>query len=836
MPGEGLALSPRAARWMVLGEWRANPARALTAALAIAIGVALGLAVHLINASALNEFSRAVSTVNGAAEMQVRAATPAGFEERLYPIAARTEGVEAVSPVVELRAASGGTTLTLLGLDVLRASEVTPSLLGRATGGGAPFDEASAFLSQAALDALGLKPGAPVRLQANGRTADFRVAGVLSAVEGERRLAVVDIAAAQWRFASLGRLQRLDLKLAEGADPSRVARALALHLPADAQLTTPEDQGRSSDALSRAYRVNLNMLALMALLTGAFLVFSAQSLSVARRRSQFALLRVLGVGRGALLIQVLLEGAVIGGLGAIAGLGLGVLAAAGALRVLGGDLGGGYFQGERPELVFEPLAAGIFLLLGFAAALLGSLAPAREAARAQPAVALKNAGDPVDPRVRPKARLALLLLAAGGLAALGPPIGGVPVLGYAAMALMLAGGVAAMPWLARLVLGPLHRREFGVPPLDLALKRLWGAPSQAAVALCGIVASTSLMIAMAVMVTSFRGSVDQWLVDILPADVYLRVEGGGGFDPAVQRRLASVSGVEAITFSSATPLRLDPEKPAVELIVRGATTLPLIGAAQAAPAGEVAAFVSEPAALVYGWERGQRISLPFGPQGRTQVFVAGVWRDYARQFGAVAISDADYSRLTGDPNRSEVAVELAPGADVAAVRQQLRAALPADLAPRVALAEPRQLRALALRIFDRSFAVTYVLEGVAIVVGLAGVAATFSAQTLARAKEFGMLRHLGVTRGQVVAMLAAEGGLLGAVGVVAGIGLGLVMSQVLIHVVNPQSFHWTMSTILPWRLFAVVAGALVVSAAGAALLAGRRAVSGEAVRAVREDW
>lgn len=836
MPADGPALAPRAARWMVFGEWRANPARALTAALAIAVGVALGLAVHLINASALNEFSRAVSTVNGDAEMQVRSATPAGFDERLYPVAARTEGVAAVSPVVELAAAAGSTNLTLLGLDVLRAAEVTPSLLGATSSGDAPFDEGSAFLSQAALDGLRLRTGQRVRLQANGRAADFRIAGVLSGVQGERRLAVIDIAAAQWRFDGLGRLQRLDLKLAEGADPRRVSRALAARLPPDAQLSTPEDEGRRSDALSRAYRVNLNMLALMALLTGAFLVYSAQSLSVARRRAQFALLRVLGVGQRALLIQVLVEGAAIGTLGAFAGLGLGALAAAGALQVLGGDLGGGYFEGERPALVFQPLAAAVFLGLGFAAALLGSAVPAREAARAQPAVALKNAGDPIDPRVRPKAWPALALLALGALAALGPAIGGVPVLGYAAMALMLAGGVAAMPWLARIVLGPLHRREYGVPPLDLALKRLWGAPSQAAVALCGIVASTSLMIAMAVMVTSFRGSVDAWLEDILPADIYLRVEGAGGFDPETQRRLAAVSDVDGIEFSRTTSLRLDPARPPVELIVRDPDTLPLLGSSRAAPAGEVAAYVSEPAALVYGWRPGEHVDLPFGAGGRTRVVVAGVWRDYARQFGAVAISDADHRRLTGDPTRTEAAVELAPGADVAAVRERLRAALPVELAPRVALAEPRQLRALALRIFDRSFAVTYVLEGVAILVGLAGVAATFSAQTLARAKEFGMLRHLGVTRGQVIAMLAAEGALLGAVGVVAGIGLGLVMSQVLIHVVNPQSFHWTMSTILPWRLFATVAAALVVSAAGAALLAGRQAVSGEAVRAVREDW
>ena len=144
--------------------------------------------------------------------------------------------------------------------------------------------------------------------------------------------------------------------------------------------------------------------------------------------------------------------------------------------------------------------------------------------------------------------------------------------------------------------------------------------------------------------------------------------------------------------------------------------------------------------------------------------------------------------------------------------------------------------AIALRLFDSSFALTYALEAIAIVVGLAGVAATFSAQTLARTKEFGMLRHVGVLRRQIILMLATEGALLGAVGVIAGLGLGLAMSQVLIHVVNPQSFHWTMETRLPLGLFASLTIALVAAGAGTAVLAGRRALSADAVRAVREDW
>jgi putative ABC transport system permease protein len=216
--------------------------------------------------------------------------------------------------------------------------------------------------------------------------------------------------------------------------------------------------------------------------------------------------------------------------------------------------------------------------------------------------------------------------------------------------------------------------------------------------------------------------------------------------------------------------------------------------------------------------------------------VAGVWRDYARQFGTIAMAMPDYARATGDTTVTEGAVDVAKGARAEAVIAALRAQLPAGLSAQTRFAEPRQLRAMALRVFDQSFAITYALEAIAIGIGLIGVATTFSAQTLARRREFGMLRHIGVKRGEIIAMLAAEGALLGAVGVVAGLGLGVVMAQVLIHVVNPQSFHWTMDTSIPWGLFGGLAVALVAAAAGTAVLAGRRAVSDDAVRAVRQDW
>jgi len=788
--------------WLALGEWRAHPWRVVLAGLAIAVGVALGLAVHLVNQSALDEFARAIHSVNGEADLQIRSTTPAGFDEELYAKLARHPSVAHISPVVELAVTLDGQALTLLGIDPLRAALVTPSLLWRDDN---VLADDRIHLSEAAMQ--GRKIG--------DKFAGFTIAGTLPS---DRAIAIVDIAAAQNRFGMLGRLQRLDIKLAAG----HRAEELRAALPVDAAIVSEQSEERRGDSLSRAYRVNLDMLAMVALLTGGFLVYSAQSLSVTRRQTHFALLRVLGLRRRRLLAQICLEGGMVGAIGAAIGVLLGGALAFLTLRLLGGDLGGGYFKSGHVALSFHPLAAITLFALGVATAVAGSLLPARLAARAQPAVALKNLGGDEDPRKRPKPWIALCLLAAGGLLAFAPPVWDLPLLGYGSIGILLAGGVAAMPWLARTLLAPLQSSPN--PAFDLAAKRLWGAPRQAAIALSGIVASASLTIAMAVMVASFRGSVDDWLVQLLPADLYIRVE-NGELSPDLQEKLAATPGVAHIAFRKSTPLRLAADRPAVALIAREIEGLPLI---EGSPRGTgTPAWISEPMQLIYHLRPGDRLAVPLGGAER-QLTIAGVWRDYGRQHGALVLRREDYQAMTGDLSANEAAVDLLPGADPGALRK--------ELPDNAMMGQSAVIRAAGLKLFDRSFAVTYGLEAIAILVGLSGVAATLSAQIIARAKEFGMLRHIGVRRRQIQMMLTLEGALLGGLGIAAGMGLGVAMSQVLIHVVNPQSFHWTMQTRLPWGLLGGFAAAMVLAATMTGLLAGRRALSIDAVRAVREDW
>jgi putative ABC transport system permease protein len=828
-------LLPVVGRWLLASEWRAYPGRVLSAVLAIALGVALGFAVHLINASALGEFDKVVHSVSGAADFTVRSSSPFGFDEALYPRVARLPGLS-VAPVVVLPALVEGTMpVSLEGADLLRAA---PAGQVAGTGESATFEGLlsgrSIYLSEQALASTGRKTGDTVMLSANGHRVSVHVAGSLPS-GGDPR-AVMDIAAAQWRFGSLGRLQRLDVHLAPGIDVATAARSVRAVLPADAIVADAASDVARNDGLSAAYRVNLDMLALIALLTGGFLVYSAQSLSVARRRPQFALLRVLGMAGDTLLSQILAEALALGVVGAGAGIALGLGLAALALKLLGGDLGGGYFHGQAPQLVFAPWPALVFATLGVAAAVLGSMVPALTAARVSPGVAIKNTGDAVDPRVRARPWPAAVLLAAAFAASLLPAVGGIALFGYIAMALLLAGGVLLMPWLARALVAPLRHVRTRSVPFRLAAARLWGAPSQASVALAGVLASTALTVAMAVMVTSFRGSVEHWLGDVLQADLYVLAD-GDGFDASTQARLRAVPGVGWMGVLKETPLQFDARRPAVTLVARTldgpGARLSLLGKQHEVPAGTLPVWVSEPASRIYHWQPGSMLALPL--PGSPKAMVAGIWRDYARQQGAIVIDERAYTRLTGDRRRGGVSVLVRPGASLESVTAGLRDAMGKDHAAAV-VSRPQDIRRKALEAFDRSFLITYLLEGIAVCVGLAGVAATIGAQVLSRIREFGMLRHVGALRGDLARMLSIEGALLGLIGGVAGVALGLAMSQVLIHVVNPQSFHWTMDTMLPWPLLVGVVVGLAVATSGTAVVVGRGVLSTDAVRAVREDW
>ncbi|MFM7848270.1 MAG: FtsX-like permease family protein, partial [Rubrivivax sp.] len=815
------------------------------AALAVALGVALAWSVHLINVSALAEFSAAVRSANGEPDAVLRGPRE-GFDDRRLDLVAALPGVALASPVVEVdtyAAAGPAATLAtpqtdgssasapglgaspssalapaststsgvspaarlpvrLIGLDALVAASLTPGALPRpAEGQGrlAALDPGLAFVNAAARDRLGLRDGQTLRLQAGPRWHTLQVGGSVAA--GGTPLVVVDISAAQALFGLEGRLTRIDLRL----EPGVSVESLEGRWPSGLTPVAANEAEQRVSHLSRAYRVNLTVLALVALFVGAFLVYSVVSLSVAQRTPALALLGVLGLTASERRALVLAECSLLGLGGSALGLALGGALAAGALRWLAGDLGGGYFPGIAPPLRVDGWGLAGFGLLGVASALVGGWVPAQRAQQLQPALALKGLGSP---HARPpRAAPALAVVASGVLLALMPPIGGLPVAAYASVAALLLGGVALVPVavhaLLRLVPAPSGALAL------LALERARFQRHTATAAVAGVVASLALSVALTVMVTSFRQGVATWLDSVLPADLYARTASSSAASSAASEQawldagfvaqVQALPGVRRVEASRTRALQLAPGRPAVALVARElndpAAALPLLQAPLPPREGTVGVFVSEAMVSLYGAEPGSLLLLPL--EGRVvSTQVRGVWRDYARQFGAVVMSRADYQALTGDTRVNDLALWLdtpagaGPTPHVQQVQQGLR-----RLAPDPAMLEfasTPELRKLSLAIFDRSFAVTYYLQAVAIGIGLIGVAASLSAQVLARRKEFGLLSHLGLTGRQVVAVVSVEVLAWLAAGAAVGLLLGLAISVVLVHVVNPQSFHWTM--------------------------------------------
>jgi len=814
--------------------------RALLAVLAIALGVALGFAVQLINHTAVAEFASGLATLSGDADLIVQGGR-AGFDERLYPVLARDEAVAVASPVIQVEATVAGRddTLTLVGLDALRAAAVTPALVGATADRLDLLRPGVVFVTPAAAAWLHAEPGDVVTLQSGVDLVPLRIAGLVHG-EPSARLAVMDVAGLQDRFGRSGTLTRIDLRLRPGYDAAATVARLVPSLPPGVSVVTPRSSLESTARLTRAYRVNLDVLALVALFTGGLLVFSTQALAVLRRRLPFALLRSLGLTRGTLVRLVVQEGALLGALGAILGLAAGLGLAAAAVHWFGLDLGAGFFRGAAPSLDMDLWAALGFGVAGVAAAVLGSYVPAREAARAAPAAALKAGDVDVDWARGRGPWPALVALALGAAFTRLPPVLDLPLFGYAAIALLLLGTLRLLPYVSTLLLRIVPAPR--TPAAALALAQIRHAPAQSTLSLAAVVAGVSLMAAMAVMVALFRDSLDAWLMQVLPADAYVRAAGGSDtayLPPELQRAIGGIPGVARAEFARSTSLSIATGMPRVTLLARDIdranpqTRLALVrSATPLAPGAPAPAWISEVAADRFGWHLRDVIRLPLADRD-VPFTVAGVWRDYARQQGAIVVERAAYVAATGDTRSNDAAIWLAPGAtlrDVAARIESLAGA------QRIELTTPGELRAISLRIFDRTFAVTYALEAVAVLIGLTGLSSAFGALVLTRRREFGVLRHLGMTRRQVGALLATEGFALGVVGVLVGLALGFVIALILIHVVNRQSFHWSMDLAVPWVGLAALAVALVTLATLTAWLSGRAATSVNVVRAVKDDW
>jgi putative ABC transport system permease protein len=199
------------------------------------------------------------------------------------------------------------------------------------------------------------------------------------------------------------------------------------------------------------------------------------------------------------------------------------------------------------------------------------------------------------------------------------------------------------------------------------------------------------------------------------------------------------------------------------------------------------AIISEPFAHKHGLRAGDSVTLPMGAARHT-FRVEDVYYDYSTEAGYILLDRGTLLKYLPDPAPSNLAVYLAPGASPQTVRTGIEQAVGGRS---VLIADNRFLRDQAILVFDRTFMVTYALEVISVLVAVIGVAGALLALVIDRRREFGLLRFLGASTGQIRKWIMVEAGLIGLLASVAGFLLGVALSFILIYVVNKQSFGWT---------------------------------------------
>lgn len=819
-------------RWILRHPWQM-----MLCVLGVALGVAVVVAIDLANASARRAFQLAGDTVAGQATHQI-VGGPTGLAETVYTALRRQLPALAAAPIVEgyvTAPALGPGVYQLFGVDPFAEAPFRPYLAADGTVDLAALliEPGAALLSRANAERAGLQLGDTLSIQIGARSATVRVVGVLDPADDLSRraldgLIVVDIASAQELLATTGRLSRIDLIVPPAFD----LESLTSLLPAGVTVQPVAARAGALQQMTAAFELNLTALSLLALIVGMFLIYNTMTFSVVQRRTLLGTLRCVGVSRGQLAVLVLAEAFVISLLGVASGLTLGVVLGRGLVGLVTQTINDLYFVVTVRDLSLEPFVLVKGAVLGIVATLAAALAPALEAMYTPPRTVLRRSS--IEERVRRATpRLAVAgvgLLAGGGVLLALPATAGTTglYLAFAGLFALVIGSALLTPVALvglMFVIRPVLGRVLGLLG-RMAARDVVASLSRTAVAVAALMVAVSVTIGVGIMIGSFRQTVINWLEQSLIADIYLSPPSNVAnridttLDPTLPAALATLPAVEAITTFRSVQIDL-PTGPTTLVAIDGATERGR-RALRFQQGGDDAAwkawergavFISEPLAFRSGLGVGDTLTLRTD-RGLRELPIAGVYYDYTSDRGVVRINAATYRALWDDPALSSLAIYVRDGYDVDTVIEQVR--LVSAGYGTVLVNSSRALREGTLVVFDRTFAITSVLQLLATIVAFIGILSALMALQLERTRELGVLRAVGLTPGQLWGSVLSQTGLMGLAAGVLAAPLGLVLALVLTYVINKRSFGWTLELAVDPLLFAQ-AFAVAISAA---LLAG----------------
>ncbi len=781
-----------------------EPLRTALTVLAVALGVAVVLAIELAGEAAAGSFRSSMETLTGNADLEVSAV--GGVPDAVAGILATLPYAIQIHPRIDdyVVLAKTGQSVPLIGLDLVgdRLDNLPSTSPNSADDANQMLNGNNVWVS----NSLGVKTGDQLALQINDRTSDYTVRGLLKDSGDTGGLILMDIATAQRALHRDGRIDRILINVPHTPSLETWEQRLRSALPAGVELRRQGAQTEENRRMLSAFRWNLRILSYVALVVGAFLIFNTISVSVVRRRPEIGIVRALGVTRSGVLLAFLGEAVCFGVAGALLGILLGRLMAIGAVRLLGATVEGLYVSSRPAPIELTTATVLLAFAIGIGISLASAASPAREASLVSPVEAMARAEREYAARVH-KIRdlwIAVALAALGTASSFVQPVAGKPLFGYLAALLFIAASAFAIPALVAgltTISSGLLRRFAGVEAF-LASRSLASSLRRTSVLVGALSTAIAMTTAVGIMVGSFRQTVEVWMNNQLRADLFLRPAGDVAndrhptIDPTLSDKLAALPGVAGIdrfrgyeisyqgqpaTLGSADTTG-DHDMSEVEFL--SGRSSPVVDEQLRSGDNVV---ISEPFANKHHLRTGDVIRLPLGA-AQVPFRIIDIFYDYGSEKGYIVADRSIVLRYLPDPAPSNLAIYLAPAADIDTVKAEVeKLAAGHDLL----VFTNRNLRQEAIRIFDRTFAITYALEVIAVVVAVIGIAGALLALVIDRRRELGLLRFLGAGVWQVRNLILFEAGLIGMLSSIAGLALGVVLSLLLIFVINKQSFGWT---------------------------------------------
>jgi len=830
-----------------------RPYRALLSIAGVALGVLASVGIGTANMQVLRSFEQGVTTVAGPATLEI-AGHDLGVDESAITAVRAIEGVVSAAPVIEesvvvVQGEPRGQALQILGLDLLaevgmRGFEIPQANTEVALE--ALLAPDALYLGRQVAADWNLGVGSIVEVTAGGRLVRLRVVGLIHNQAARSslwdRLAIMDIAAAQLLFQSIGRLDRIELVTTPDRPLDDIVASVRAVLPPHLVVQRPAQRTKQVENMVWAFQLNLSVMSWVGLLVGMFLIYNTIAFAVAQRRREIGIYRALGMTERRVAGLFLVEAGLLGLLGGLLG-GLGgvwlarilVSLVSRTITDLYAPVASGGLTLSMDMLAFMAVAKGV--LLGTVVSMVGALGPSVVAGRAVTVRAWVPGAYASTHQLRAGlcGWISLVLLVVAGLCSLMGPVGDLPFFGYLAT-ICLLGALSSLAPLCIQALGMRRPRQESKTMMLGGSLRLIAAdqtarhPGRNAVTVSALMVGLSIMIGVAVMVRSFRDTVEIWVDETVMADLivapqsWLQGKQAGQASRALpgtwRSTLSAIDGIAAV--DTLRDVYVDVAGQPVALVSRDlrlhaqrSRYLMLHGDSSAAlqrAAETGGVLLSEVLANRLRLHEGDKVSITT-PAGPTAASVEGIFYDYATDGGKIVMDRTWYQRQWHDDRVTVFSIYLAAGADSEQVRQSIMthvAGLDGVTVPPLVIRN-HELRQEILEIFDRSFLLTYVLEAIAVLVAILGIVNTLVTAVLERRREFATLRALGASTRQVERLVLWEAAYLGLIGAVLGVVGGLLLALVLIHVINKQSFGWTIQM--------TVSGGVILQAVGIALTA-----------------